>query len=297
MKPLIENSTYSSNINLKQEIAKLTKHMIDKGENILPLPKLILRNGNKENAKDFLGKTAYYDPNTQTIVLYTEGRHPKDLVKSYSHEIQHHIQNLENRLNNISTTNTNEDDHLDKIEREAYLNGNMIFRNWTDSLNENIFLEQEDKLTSEVINPDGDIFIYEEISKGLFTYKDSLDNLYFVRIVYQPTNNPYFEFKVGWFENNNTKQPKYDPQLPSNSTAIDNIKRRNTVAKIYRDEILPFFKENQNYSNSLLFKPISNSRFIFSKRLIQNHTPPDFEIKIGKNYIKINNKTNTNDVS
>jgi hypothetical protein len=134
MKPITENSTYSSNINLKQEIAKLTKHMIDKGENILPLPKLILRNGNKENAKDFLGKTAYYDPNTQTIVLYTEGRHPKDLVKSYSHEIQHHIQNLENRLNNISTTNTNEDDHLDKIEREAYLNGNMIFRNWTDSL-------------------------------------------------------------------------------------------------------------------------------------------------------------------
>jgi len=134
MKPLTENSTYSSNINLKQEIAKLTKHMIDKGENILPLPKLILRNGNKENAKDFLGKTAYYDPNTQTIVLYTEGRHPKDLVRSYSHEIQHHIQNLENRLNNISTTNTNEDDHLNKIESEAYLNGNMIFRNWTDSL-------------------------------------------------------------------------------------------------------------------------------------------------------------------
>jgi hypothetical protein len=134
MKPLIENSTYSSNINLKQEIAKLTKHMIDKGENILPLPKLILRNGNKENAKDFLGKTAYYDPNTQTIVLYTEGRHPKDLIRSYTHEIIHHIQNLENRLNNISTTNTNEDDHLDKIESEAYLNGNMIFRNWTDSL-------------------------------------------------------------------------------------------------------------------------------------------------------------------
>jgi hypothetical protein len=134
MKPLTENSTYSSNINLKQEIAKLTKYMIDKGENILPLPKLILRNGNKENAKDFLGKTAYYDPNTQTIVLYTEGRHPKDLIRSYTHEIIHHIQNLENRLNNISTTNTNEDDHLGKIESEAYLNGNMIFRNWTDSL-------------------------------------------------------------------------------------------------------------------------------------------------------------------
>ena len=446
---LMENATYSSNINIKQEIAKLTKHMLDQGKNILPLPKLVLRNGDKENAGEFLGKTAYYDPNTMEIVLYTEGRHPKDIVRSFAHEMVHHIQNLEDRLGNISTTNTTEDDHLDRIEQEAYLDGNMTFRNWTDSLNENlspfskkieecilsdikeygdideykidlentyphhqtgnfyqfqdevnnidiisklkplpkgmvefkfypikdgkplgfiklpqpnpkimntifkiftdeilpnnqkiliqpsdytryrlframlnnnldgnqyridtkddpidqsvllvqkldnlnenIFLEQEDELTSEVINPDGDTFRYDEISKELFTYKDSLDNLYFARIVYQPTNNPHFEFKVGWFENNNIKTPKYDPQLPPNSTAIDNIKRRNTVAKIYRDEILPFFKENQNYSNILLFKPISNSRFIFSKRLIQNHTPSDFKIKIGDDCIEIYN--------
>jgi hypothetical protein len=135
---LNENASYSQTIDLKKEIAKLTKHMIDKGMNIQPLPKLIFKNRDSENAKQFLGKTAYYDPNSMSIVLYTEGRHPKDIVRSFSHEMVHHTQNLENRLGNITTTNTTEDDHLDKIEQEANLRGTMTFRNWTDSLNEDI---------------------------------------------------------------------------------------------------------------------------------------------------------------
>jgi phosphopantetheine adenylyltransferase len=138
LKQLNENASYSQNIDLKKEIAKLTKHMIDKGMNILPLPKLVFKNGDSENAKQFLGKTAYYDPNSMSIVLYTEGRHPKDIVRSFSHEMVHHTQNLEGRLGDVSTTNTMEDDHLDKLEQEANLKGTMTFRNWTDSLNENL---------------------------------------------------------------------------------------------------------------------------------------------------------------
>ena len=42
--------------------------------------------GIQKNAKDFFGKTAYYDPNKQHIVIYTEGRHPKDILRSYAHE-------------------------------------------------------------------------------------------------------------------------------------------------------------------------------------------------------------------
>jgi hypothetical protein len=133
-----ENASYSQHIDIKKEIAKLTKHMLDKGMNIQPLPKLVFKNGDSENAKQFLGKTAYYDPNSMSIVLYTEGRHPKDIVRSFSHEMVHHTQNLEGRLGDVSTTNTMEDDHLDKLEQEANLKGTMTFRNWTDSLNENL---------------------------------------------------------------------------------------------------------------------------------------------------------------
>ena len=133
---VVENASYSQDINIKKEITKLTKYMVDKGMNIQPLPKLIFKNRDINNAKEFLGKTAYYNPLTQTIVLYTEGRHPKDIVRSFSHEMIHHIQNLEGRLGNITTTNTQEDDNLDKLEQEANLRGTMTFRNWTDSLQE-----------------------------------------------------------------------------------------------------------------------------------------------------------------
>jgi hypothetical protein len=133
-----ENASYSQHIDIKKEIGNLIKHMLDKGMNIQPLPKLVFKNGDSENAKQFLGKTAYYDPNSMSIVLYTEGRHPKDIVRSFSHEMVHHTQNLEGRLGDVSTTNTMEDDHLDKLEQEANLKGTMTFRNWTDSLNENL---------------------------------------------------------------------------------------------------------------------------------------------------------------
>lgn len=135
---LLENASYSQHIDIKKEIGNLIKHMLDKGMNIQPLPKLVFKNGDSENAKQFLGKTAYYDPNSMSIVLYTEGRHPKDIVRSFSHEMIHHIQNLENRLGDVSTTNTMEDDNIDKLEQEANLKGTMTFRNWTDSLNEAI---------------------------------------------------------------------------------------------------------------------------------------------------------------
>jgi hypothetical protein len=134
-----ENASYSKDIDIKGKIDQLTQHMISKGYNIEPLPSLEFVDGDTENARDFFGTTAYYDPTTQTVVLYTEGRHPKDIVRSYAHEMIHHIQNLEGRLGNITTTNTQEDDHLNDIEAEANLKGTMTFRNWTDSLNEGKF--------------------------------------------------------------------------------------------------------------------------------------------------------------
>jgi hypothetical protein len=133
---LNENATYSKDIDIIEKCAALTNYMRDKGYTIDPLPAVEFINGDSENARDFFGKTAYYDPNNQTIVLYTEGRHPKDIVRSYAHEMIHHIQNLEGRLGPITTQNTQEDDHLNDIEAEANLKGTMTFRNWTDSLNE-----------------------------------------------------------------------------------------------------------------------------------------------------------------
>jgi phosphopantetheine adenylyltransferase len=120
--------------NYNDFIKSLIEYMLNKGMNIKPLPKVKFINNDVENASDFFGKTAYYDPNEKLIVLYTSGRHPKDVMRSFCHEMIHHLQNCENRLTNISTDNTNEDGDLPEIEREAYEKGNMVFRNWEDSV-------------------------------------------------------------------------------------------------------------------------------------------------------------------
>jgi hypothetical protein len=135
-KSLLKEHTMEGTIDILPKLAELTQHMIEKGYNIQPLPGLKLIDNDVDNAGKFLGKTAYYDPNTQCIVLYTYGRHPKDIVRSYAHEMIHHIQNLEGRLGDVSTTNTLEDDHINNLEKEANLKGTMTFRNWTDSLQE-----------------------------------------------------------------------------------------------------------------------------------------------------------------
>jgi hypothetical protein len=111
----------------------IMNYMVDQGKNIEPFPEIEIKD-DPEQAENFFGKTAYYSPEEKKVVLYVHGRLPKDVCRSFSHEMIHHMQNLEGRLGHIGTTNTNEDDHLQEIEKEAYLEGNITFRNWEDSV-------------------------------------------------------------------------------------------------------------------------------------------------------------------
>ena len=241
-------------------------------------------NGNEIWDVDGFYNYKFYNPDTSTL---------KNLLKKgnelYPDEQKQIILSTKEMYDNT----VNEAIVGEKIEQEANLKSTMTFRNWTNTLNEKnkpykhkpitkeILFEEEDKLMVEVVNPDGERFEYEESNiKGLYTYKDSLDNLYFARITYSPSSPPRFEFKVGWFEDNDISKPKYDPQLPPNTTSMDDLKRRNTVAKIYRDEILPYLKDNQKLAKQLDINPISQSRYIFSQRLIQHHTPSEYNIDL-----------------
>ena len=96
-------------------------------------PKLYLKN-DEENAENLLGKTAYYDPSNMSIVLYVTNRHPKDICRSFAHELVHHHQNERGDLTGGSNSPTyaQDDPHMRKMEMEAYLKGNMLFRDWED---------------------------------------------------------------------------------------------------------------------------------------------------------------------
>lgn len=91
------------------------------------------------NAGDPLGKTAFYDPDQKSITVYISNRHPKDILRSFSHELVHHKQNCENQIGDLSTGEgyAQKDPAGRKLEEEAYLEGNLIFRDWEDSKKEN----------------------------------------------------------------------------------------------------------------------------------------------------------------
>ena len=125
--------THTKELELKDYITSLTEYMIDQGINITPLPEVKLRK-DEENASNFFGRTAYYDPNKREVVLYITGRHDKDIARSFSHEMIHHMQNLQGSLHSVQTQDTNADSALLDLEKEAYLLGNITFRNWEDNL-------------------------------------------------------------------------------------------------------------------------------------------------------------------
>ena len=123
-----------NNLEFKELLVSLTIHLMDH-INIEPLPDLIFIEDDVQNAKDLLGRTAHYNPNDKSITLYTYGRHPKDVLRSYVHEMIHHKQNLEGRLIGIQGQNINEDEYLKEIEEEAYRLGNgLLFREWENSI-------------------------------------------------------------------------------------------------------------------------------------------------------------------
>lgn len=97
-----------------------------------PLPKLTLSN-NISESKDPLGKTGYYQPNTNEIVIFVEGRHTKDILRSFVHELIHHNQKLRLGKLDVDTENVNKSVFLEKIEADAYMRGNLLFRKWENS--------------------------------------------------------------------------------------------------------------------------------------------------------------------
>jgi|APSaa5957512535_1039671.scaffolds.fasta_scaffold17597_3 peptidoglycan hydrolase-like protein with peptidoglycan-binding domain len=103
-------------------------------------PRLFLRS-DSENAQKMLGKTAHYDPQEKAVTLFTHNRHPKDILRSYAHELVHHTQNLRGDLSpekcgEMGQGYAQANGHMREMEREAYEKGNMCFRDWEDTLND-----------------------------------------------------------------------------------------------------------------------------------------------------------------
>jgi hypothetical protein len=98
-------------------------------------PKLFLKQ-DKENAQNIFGRTAHYNPEDQTIVIFITNRHPKDILRSFCHEMIHHVQNERGDLkmgDASSPTYAQDDKHMREMEKEAYLEGNLLLRDFEDN--------------------------------------------------------------------------------------------------------------------------------------------------------------------
>jgi hypothetical protein len=106
----------------------LSKHL-----RIKEPPRIVLTK-NKQNSAKLFGLTGYYDPNAKSIRLYITDRHDTDILRSFAHEVIHHWQNENGTLTPPQSHEhyAQHDPNLRKREMEAYLFGNILFRDWQD---------------------------------------------------------------------------------------------------------------------------------------------------------------------
>ena len=147
--PTIEGLTKNAD-SFKDAFKQIADFMKSEGLNVYPFPNIELKWDEQDGL--FI-KTGYYLPSEKKIVLFCKDRHPKDILRSYAHEMIHHMQNLNgDDLNFTSEDDVKDNDKLEKLESEAYLKGNIYFRKWTEYersnknslLNENILRESPD---------------------------------------------------------------------------------------------------------------------------------------------------------
>lgn len=110
-------------------------------------PKLFLKHDNDE-ANNPMGKTGFYEPDSESITIYIGNRHPKDVMRSLSHELMHHTQKCNGDFD--SSHNMGEqgyaqsDGHLRNMEIQAY-QASIVFRDWEDSTKGTIYYEHLQK--------------------------------------------------------------------------------------------------------------------------------------------------------
>jgi len=126
----------NSNSNL-DHVIQLIHHFFPYAQKQLGFnkPVMVSFQSDEENANKLLGKTGYYNPDDFSIAIYVDGRHPKDVLRSLSHELVHHTQNCNGDFDSteeLGAGYAQENAAMRDAELDAYKRGNIIFRDFED---------------------------------------------------------------------------------------------------------------------------------------------------------------------
>jgi hypothetical protein len=123
---------------INQELKDLIKELYRyvKGKLQFTKPVRIILKIDKNNASNPLGKTGYFDALTDKIVIYIAGRHTKDILRSLCHELWHFHQKCQGKFKDVMLSDdpqyAQNNAYLRRIEQDAFMNGNLLFRDWED---------------------------------------------------------------------------------------------------------------------------------------------------------------------
>ena len=189
---------------MEQEFQKLLSHFYQFAKNRIGFDKdaSISFVSDPQNSVELLGKTAYYDPSQMSVTIYTDRRHPKDILRSVAHELVHHKQNCDGKMDSLNPTTpgyAQQDSHLRGLEEEAYLEGNMCFRDWEDNYKTN----QEVKTIYESVTTK---FIKEKLQMST---KSGLRNIVKEAVTKVLSENRLKEMDFG-YEEDPYKDPYFD---------------------------------------------------------------------------------------
>ena len=119
-------------------------------------PARIVFESQGDRAVDVFSPTGHYKPDTHTIIIYVDHRHPKDILRSMAHELIHHAQCCAGQFNQHVDTSpgyAQKDQHMREMEKDAYFRGNItLFRDWEDKCKQggNLMSENKERLEEYV---------------------------------------------------------------------------------------------------------------------------------------------------
>ena len=115
-------------------IEQLFKYFKEIGFETEPIPRIVLDETPNPDDELFI-KTGYYDPSENKLVLFIDNRHIKDILRTFCHEMVHRNQNIVNPRQFAMSEGDMplaQAPRLKKIESEAFLKGNLLFRQFTE---------------------------------------------------------------------------------------------------------------------------------------------------------------------